>query len=53
MFEIIGDTLTNNNYLDRLPAGVVLTGGSSQLTGLVESGAQHHGHAGPDRTADE
>ncbi len=38
MFEIIGDTLSTNDYLDRLPAGVVMTGGSSQLVGLVELG---------------
>jgi cell division protein FtsA len=38
MFEIIGDTLADSAYLERLPAGMVLTGGSSQLAGLVELG---------------
>lgn len=38
VFEIIGDTLADGTWLDRLPAGLVLTGGSSQLPGLVELG---------------
>ncbi|HXF64358.1 MAG TPA: cell division protein FtsA [Caldilineaceae bacterium] len=38
MFEIIGDKLDESGYFDKLPAGVVLTGGSSQLPGLTELG---------------
>lgn len=38
MFEIIRDRLEGEGYLDRLPAGLVLTGGSSQLHGMAELG---------------
>jgi cell division protein FtsA len=38
MFEIIGSRLDESGYFDKLPAGVVLTGGSSQLPGLTELG---------------
>lgn len=40
MFEIMGERLHNSGYFSRLPAGVVLTGGSSQLPGLTELGRQ-------------
>jgi cell division protein FtsA len=36
--EIIGKKLEESGYIDNLPAGVVLTGGSSQLHGLAELG---------------
>ena len=38
MFEIIQDRLRESGDLERLPAGIVLTGGSSQLPGLSELG---------------
>jgi cell division protein FtsA len=38
MFEIIAGRLDDSGYFDKLPAGVVLTGGSSQLPGLTELG---------------
>lgn len=38
MFEIIGTKLDESGYFDKLPAGVVLTGGSSQLPGLTDLG---------------
>lgn len=38
MFEIIRDKLQESGDFDRLPAGIVLTGGSSQLQGMVELG---------------
>jgi cell division protein FtsA len=38
MFEIIGTKLYESGYFDKLSAGVVITGGSSQLPGMVELG---------------
>ena len=38
MFEIIGTKLDESGYYDKLSAGIVLTGGSSQLPGLTELG---------------
>lgn len=38
MLEIIGTQLDESGYYDRLSAGLVLTGGSSQLPGLTELG---------------
>lgn len=38
MFEVIRDKLRESGHFDRLPAGVVLTGGSSQLPGMAELG---------------
>lgn len=38
IFDIIGEKLDAAGYLDSLPAGLVLTGGSSQLAGLPELG---------------
>jgi len=38
MLEIIGTKLDESGYFDRLSAGVVLTGGSSQLPGLTDLG---------------
>jgi cell division protein FtsA len=38
MFEIILERLEESGYVDKLPAGVVLTGGSSQVPGLTELG---------------
>ncbi len=38
MFEIIGKKLEESGYYDKLSAGIVLTGGSSQLPGLTELG---------------
>jgi cell division protein FtsA len=38
MFEIVARKLDESGYFDKLPAGVVLTGGSSQLPGLTELG---------------
>lgn len=38
MLEIIGTKLDESGYFDHLSAGVVLTGGSSQLPGLTELG---------------
>jgi cell division protein FtsA len=37
-FEIVARQLEESGYIDSLPAGVVLTGGSSQLHGLAEMG---------------
>jgi len=39
MFEIIRQKLIDSKYYDKLPAGVVLTGGASQLTGMSELGS--------------
>lgn len=38
MLEIIGERLDASGYLDKLPAGLVLTGGCSQLPGFTELG---------------
>ncbi|MCS6825390.1 MAG: cell division protein FtsA [Caldilinea sp.] len=38
MLEIIAEKLSEAGYLDRLPAGLVLTGGCSQLPGFAELG---------------
>ncbi len=38
MLEIIGKRLDESGYLDKLPAGLVLTGGCSQLPGFPELG---------------
>lgn len=38
MFTIIEEKLRESNQFERLPAGVVLTGGSSQLPGIAELG---------------
>lgn len=38
MLEIIGQKLDESGYLDRLPAGLVITGGCSQLPGFTELG---------------
>ena len=38
MLEIIGQRLDESGYLDKLPAGLVLTGGCSQLPGFSELG---------------
>ena len=38
MLEIIGEKLDASGYLDKLPAGLVLTGGCSQLPGFTELG---------------
>ncbi|MBW7882445.1 MAG: cell division protein FtsA [Caldilineaceae bacterium] len=38
MLEIIGERLEESGYLDRLPAGLVFTGGCSQLPGFAELG---------------
>lgn len=38
MFEIIKDNLDASGYGEKLPAGVVLTGGCSQLPGMAELG---------------
>lgn len=40
MLEIIGDTLDATGYLDKLPAGIVLTGGANQLPGMAELGRE-------------
>lgn len=40
MLEIIGEKLDASGYLERLPAGLVLTGGCSQLPGFTELGRQ-------------
>ena len=40
MLEIIGEKLDESGYLERLPAGLVLTGGCSQLPGFTELGRQ-------------
>lgn len=41
-FGMIFDHLEKNNLLRKLNAGVVLTGGASQLKGFVELGKYHH-----------
>jgi cell division protein FtsA len=56
ILEMIGLELKRAGYLDRLAAGLVLTGGSSQLRGLAEAAearlnipariGRPHGHAG-------
>jgi cell division protein FtsA len=38
MLEIVADKLTASGFIDRLPAGIVLTGGCSQLPGFAELG---------------
>jgi cell division protein FtsA len=38
MLEIIGQRLDESGYLDKLPAGLVLTGGCSQLPGFSDLG---------------
>lgn len=38
ILEKVGETLEESGYYDKLSAGVVLTGGSSQLPGLTELG---------------
>lgn len=38
MFEIIQEKLDASGLLNRLPAGIVLTGGSSQLPGMTDIG---------------
>jgi cell division protein FtsA len=38
MLEIIGEKLDESGYYDKLSAGIVLTGGSSQIPGLTELG---------------
>ena len=38
IFEIIGEKLEDSGYYDHMPAGVVLTGGASQLPGMTELG---------------
>ncbi len=38
MFEIIRDKLEATGYFEKLPAGIVLTGGASQLPGMAELG---------------
>lgn len=38
MMEIIAERLTESGFIDRLPAGIVLTGGCSQLPGFAELG---------------
>ena len=38
MIETLAEKLTENGWIDRLPAGVVLTGGCSQLPGFAELG---------------
>ena len=40
MLEIIGEKLDASGYLQRLPAGLVLTGGCSQLPGFTELGRE-------------
>ena len=38
MMEIVADKLTASDFIARLPAGIVLTGGCSQLPGFAELG---------------
>lgn len=38
MFETIQSKLTESGYFSKIPAGLVLTGGSSQLAGMAELG---------------
>ena len=38
MFEMVKDRLTVSGYAEKLPAGLVLTGGCSQLHGMAELG---------------
>jgi cell division protein FtsA len=38
MYETIQEKLTESGYLNKIPAGIVLTGGSSQLPGMAELG---------------
>jgi cell division protein FtsA len=40
VFEIIGERIYDSGYYRRIPAGLVLTGGASQLPGLVELGRE-------------
>jgi cell division ATPase FtsA len=40
MMEKIGEKLEESGYLQRLPAGLVLTGGCSQLPGFTELGRE-------------
>ncbi len=43
ILEIVREKLEESGYYDRLPAGIVLTGGSSQLHGLTELGREIFG----------
>ena len=43
MLELVYDALEESGFDDKLPAGIVLTGGSSQLPGLTELGRQTFG----------
>jgi cell division protein FtsA len=38
MFEIVQKKLEESGYLEKIPAGIVLTGGSSQVPGLTDLG---------------
>ena len=49
MLEIIAERLDESGFIDRLPAGIVLTGGCSQLPGFAELGPRRAGHAGARR----
>jgi cell division protein FtsA len=40
ILEMVHNALDESDYLDRLPAGIVLTGGGSQLHGFSELGRQ-------------
>ncbi len=40
IFEIIGEHLYDSGYYRRIPAGIVLTGGSSQVPGLTALGSR-------------
>jgi cell division protein FtsA len=40
MLELVGQRLEASGYLNRAPAGIVLTGGASQLTGFSDLGRQ-------------
>ena len=40
MMEYIAEKLTETGFIDRLPAGIVLTGGCSQLPGFAELGRE-------------
>lgn len=43
MFEVLQCRLEESGYLNRLPAGIVLTGGASQIPGLTELGRNYLG----------
>ena len=55
MFEIVQARLEESGYLSKLPAGLVLTGGSSQLAGLTDVGRRALGMpvrvGGPDNAS--